>query len=330
MQKTRIDQLIAELDSQPVAMLLLRNYIHAQLPLAKIGNIPQMIEVEEANQKGLGISLNSISFIRSILAVKSEKHSHDITYLYNDLGEPESWKGFRDLETHLKTDTGSFNEGISYKDGFIFGIERELLNGLINSSPEDSAFGFYHHKIVGGEPRGEFYSVFHELFGTDITETLGGLFEPMAVGSGTTSQVSDQCLGALFGGPLCKSQQYRLRKTKKSLTLDIGYLLMYGCHLKQEVIDKLDCAGFDFSSVLNPKIKLIDTADSLIECCRNAGIDRDYNRPAELFESKKLAFFAENNKANGNNRVICQSVIGGILEETDLTSYVYSIDGLGG
>jgi len=324
------ERVIREIEGQPVALLLLKNYINAQLPLAKRGNAPSLSEIEEANQKGLGVSLNSIFFSRSLVAVQSGRPLRDASFLYNDLCDPGSWRGIPEFEWHLKTDEGSFNEGISFKDGFIFSFERGVLEGIIGDIPKESKLLFYHHKVVGGEPRGEFYSIIHELYGEDMRGTLSELFESRAVGSGTTSLVSDQCFGALAAGPFCKSRQYRLRKTKLSGTMDIGHLLIYECHLREKASEELARGGFDFSDVLKPGKSLAEVAHSLLESCKSVELVKRYRRPAELFSVNKMVVYAERDNIDEGNRIICRSRFDGSEMESDITGYIYDRNGFGG
>ncbi len=321
---TNKERIIEDIESQPVAMLLLRNYIHAQIPFAKRGDTPCMNEIEEANQKGLGLSLNSVFFLRSINAIGSSQPAPDISFLYGDLQDYCSWKSLPELEEHLRTDDGSFNDGISFKDGFIFGFEKEILEDAIGPVYGDPGLRFYHHKVVGGEPRGEFYSVMRNIYGTDMRKTLGELFNPDAVGSGTTSLVSDQCFGALSAGPLCTSRQYRLRKTKISNTLDIGHLLIYDSRLREDVRDELAHQGFEFSDVLDPDIPLAVTVYSLLDCFRKSEMAKRYRSPAELYHINKILIYGERDSDEGQIKLVCRARSDGIEEIMDISDYAFS------
>jgi hypothetical protein len=307
-------------NDESITVMLLKNYLNVQLPSSRNGNTPRLDEVQEPNQKGLGISLNSLLFVRSVSAMAGRHQPFDLTYLYNDLGEPSSWLPHSDLKDHLKTDYGPFNQGISRKDGLIFGLSRPTIERLIGPHGSDSSVLFYHHKIVGGEPRGEFYSFIYNIFGRDMRETLGQLIDLISIGSGTTSQITDECFGALLAGPDYHAKQYRMRKTKISSTLDIGHLLVYEATLVPQAIAMLADSGYDFSLAYDPEIPLADLTRKLYSASQKAQLEKRFAQPRELFDIKCDFIYAENDPSTGADSVINATRRNGLHETQDITA----------
>jgi hypothetical protein len=305
--------------NEPVAVMLLKNYFNVQLPLSKNGNTRHLDEVQEPSQKGLGISLNSLFLYRSVSALARKSSPLDLTHMYKDLSEPSSWLSLPELEHHLRTDYGSFNQGISHKDGFIFGFDQLVIESLVGPVLSDSAQVFYHHKIVGGEPRGEFYSLIYRIFEKDMRETLGQLIDQVSVGSGTTSQITDQCFGAMLAGPNHSAKQYRMRKTKLSSTLDIGHMLIYDACLTDDAAHMLSDSGFDFSLAYNPDIPLMDIAGRLLAASEKARLAKRFAEPSELFDIRCEYIYAENDGSTGVNSIKCDTRINGLHETQDIT-----------
>jgi len=282
----------------------------------------------ETNHMGLGISLNSVFITRSILALKNECKTTDIPYLYRDLTNPDSWVPLSKLEEYILTKKGQFEEGVSSQDGIIFGYDTDWAKKFYDMIPNaKEGTIFYKNKIVGGEPRSEFFSLMHLLFGTDMRDVLSQLVSPNGVGSGTTSQVAEQCFGVLLAGSNANVRQYRLRKTRISRTMSTGHIMVYKVSLNNKFEHKMQKEGFDFYRIFDPCYDLKDITSDWRKCFYETNCFDEHAQPIQLFNIQKLIitseikpngdfyFIATLKTSNNETNQICE-------EEKDITDYV--------
>ena len=280
-----------------IIQTLLEHYANSQNIIKQIekDSINNLLTNEvETNHMGLGVSLNSIFITRSILALKSKCKTIDIPYLYRDLTNQNSWVPLSKLEEYILTKKGQFEEGVSGQDGIIFGYDTEWIKRFYGALPNGKeGIIFYKNKIVGGEPRSEFFSLMNLLFGTDMRDVLSQLVSPNGVGSGTTSQVAEQCFGVLLAGSNANVQQYRLRKTRVSRTISTGHIMFYKVSLGNKFEHKMQEAGFDFYRVFDPYDELKDITSDWKKCFYETNCFDNYTQPIQLFNIQRLIITSE-------------------------------------
>jgi hypothetical protein len=320
------EKLIKSIDADPIARSLLKHYASAHpKPGRKGRETPINKEVDGASHLGLGISLNNVFLHRSILSMKVGYPTNSVGYLYRDMQRREAWLPLPALEGYVLRKQGPFEEGISSQDGIIFGFTGNWLGGLpspaLDAGTEE--YLIYRNKIVGGEPRSEFFTAMHSLFGYDMRETLSALVSPKGVGSGTTSQVAEQCLGEMLAGSKAAERQYRLRKTRISETLDTGHILVYGVDLDPEIEAEMG-GKFDFSQVLGPSRSVGSLVDGWVGAFESTERRTRCYSPADLFRPNKTTITG----AKSKGRLLFIARYDNAQEgsgECDITDYVESL-----